>query len=123
MSDTHNYRRGKRAWELAGRQHGVVARRQLLALGFNRREIEHRLARGRLHLVMHGVYAVGWPELTRERRWMAAVLACGNDAMLSHRSAAALWGIGKEQRGRTDVSVGRRCELRRPGLRGRGRPT
>lgn len=123
MSDAHNYRRSKRAWELAGRQHGVVARRQLLALGFNRREIEHRLARGRLHLVMHGIYAVGWPQLTRERRWMAAVLACGDGAMLSHRSAAALWGIGKEQRGHTDVSVRRRCELRRPGLRVRGRPT
>ncbi|HEY8810777.1 MAG TPA: DUF559 domain-containing protein [Solirubrobacterales bacterium] len=122
MSDTHNYRRSKRAWELAGKQHGVVARQQLLALGFNRREIEHRLARGRLHLVMYGIYAVGWPELTRERRWMAAVLACGDGAMLSHRSAAALWGIGKEQRGHTDISVRRRCELRRPGLRVRGRP-
>ncbi len=100
-----------------------MARRLLLGLGFNRREIEHRLARGRLHLVMHGIYAVGWPEMTRERRWMAAVLACGDGAMLSHRSAAALWGIGKERRGRTDVSVRRRCELRRPGLRVRGRPT
>jgi very-short-patch-repair endonuclease len=123
MSDARNDKRSREAWKLAGRQHGVVARRQLLALGFNRREIEHRLARGRLHLVMHGIYAVGWPALTRERRWMAAVLACGNDSMLSHRSAAALWGIGKEQRDHTDVSVRRHCELRRPGLRVRGRPT
>jgi very-short-patch-repair endonuclease len=99
-----------------------VARRQLLALGFNGREIEHRAARGRLHLVMRGVYAVGWPRLTRERRWMAAVLACGDGAMLSHRSAAALWGIGVERRDRIDVSVRRRTRLRRPGLYVRARP-
>jgi Protein of unknown function (DUF559) len=119
MSDA----RSGKAWELARRQHGVVARWQLLALGFNPREIEHRLARGRLHLAMRGVYAVGWPQLTTQRRWMAAVLACGKGAALSHRSAAALWGIAKEARGCIDVSVKRRCELRRPGMRIRGRPT
>jgi hypothetical protein len=118
-----DYKRSKQAWELAGRQHGVVARRQLLALGFNTREIEHRVARGRLHSVMRGVYAVGWPELTSKRRWMAAGLACGDDGSLSHRSAAALWEIGTENRGVVDISVRRRCELKRPGLRVRGRPT
>jgi hypothetical protein len=123
MSDMRNDKRSRQAWGLAGRQHGVVARWQLLALGFNSREIEHRVGRGRLHLVMRGVYAVGWPRLTRERRWMAAVLACGEGAALSHRSAAALWGIGEELPGRVDVSVKRRCELRRPGLKVRGRPT
>jgi very-short-patch-repair endonuclease len=123
MSDARDYKRSRQAWELAGRQHGVVARRQLLVLGFNGREIEHRLGRGRLHLVMRGVYAVGWPRLTPEQRWMAAVLACGDGALLSHRSAAALWGFGVEKRGVVDISVTRRCELRRPGLRVRGRPT
>jgi Transcriptional regulator, AbiEi antitoxin/Protein of unknown function (DUF559) len=123
MSDGRNEKRSRRAWDLAGRQHGVVTRRQLLELGFNRREIEHRVARGRLHPVTRGVYAVGWPRLTRERRWMAAVLACGDGAMLSHRSAAALWGIGTERRGLTDISVRRCCELKRPGLRARSRPT
>lgn len=123
MSDARKDKRSRQAWELAGRQHGVVARRQLLELGFNSREIEHRVGRGRLHLVMRGVYAVGWPRLTRQRRWMAAVLACGEGAMLSHRSAAALWGIGMEKRGLIDVTVARRCELRRPGLKVRGRPT
>jgi very-short-patch-repair endonuclease len=54
---------------------------------------------------------------------MVGVLACGDGAALSHRSAAALWGIGKEQSGTIDVSVRRRCELRRPGLRIRGRPS
>jgi hypothetical protein len=58
--------RNKRAWELAGRQHGIVARRQLLALGFNSREIEHRVGRGRLHVVMRGIYAVpGAPTLRK----------------------------------------------------------
>ena len=123
MSDAHKDRRSKQAWALAGRQHGVVARRQLLALGFNPREIEHRVARGRLHPVMRGVYAVGWPRLTSKRRWMAAVLACGNGAALSHRSAAALWGIAGEERGRIDVSVGRRSELKRLGLKVRARAT
>jgi hypothetical protein len=65
---------------------------------------------------------VGWPGLTQKRRWMAAVLAGGDGAALSHRSAGALWEIGAEQPGRIDVSVRRRCELRRPGLRVRGRP-
>ena len=72
---------------------------------------------------MRGIYAVGWPRLTQKRRWMAAVLACGEEAMLSHRSAAALWGIEKEREGRIDVSVTRRCELRRRGLRVCGRPS
>jgi hypothetical protein len=123
MSDTRESKRGRRAWELAGRQHGVVARRQLLALGFSKSAIEHRVGRGRLHVVAHGVYAVGWPQMTQKRRWMTAVLACGNDAALSHRSAAALWGIGAEKPGTIDVSVRRRCELKRPGLLVRGRPS
>jgi very-short-patch-repair endonuclease len=98
-----------------------VARRQLLALGFSPKSIEHRVARGRLHPVMRGVYAVGWPQLTRERRWMAAVLACGDGALLSHRSAAALWGIATENGQEIDVSVCRRTRLRRPGVRVRSR--
>lgn len=73
--------------------------------------------------MVRGVYAVGWPRLTRERRWMAAVLACGDRAALSHRSAASLWGIAAEKRGAIDISVRRRSELRRPGLRVRGRPS
>jgi very-short-patch-repair endonuclease len=121
MSDARDNERSREAWALAGRQHGVVARSQLLTLGFNAREIEHRVARGRLHLVMRGIYAVGWPRLTRERHWMAAVLACGAGALLSHRSAAALWGIGTERRGRIDVTVRRTTRLRRPGISVRAR--
>jgi len=121
MSDTRDDKRGRRAWELAGRQHGVVARRQLLALGFNAREIEHRVARGRLHPVRRGVYAVGWPAVTKKQRWMAAVLVCGDGAMLSHGSAAALWEIAGERPHTIDISVMRRAELRQRGLRVRGR--
>jgi Protein of unknown function (DUF559) len=122
MSEGRDYKRSRQAWELAGRQHGIVARRQLLALGFNSREIEHRVARGRLHPVMRGVYAVGWPRLTQERRWTAAVLACGEGALLSHCSAAALWEIGSAKGGKIDVSVCRRTRLHRPGIHVRSRP-
>jgi predicted transcriptional regulator of viral defense system len=122
MSDARNYKRSGRAWELAGRQHVVVARRQLLALGFSKRAIEHRVARGRLHQVTPGIYAVGWPQLTRERRWMTAVLAGGEGAALSHRSAASLWEVGTEQPGITDISVTRHTKLSRPGIRVRSRP-
>lgn len=114
--------RSRRAWELAARQHGIVTRRQLLALGFGRRSIEHRVARGRLFRVSLGVYAVGWPALNQKRQWVAAVLAGGEGAALSHHSAAALWEIG-EQGDRIDVSVRRRCELRSRGIRFRGRPS
>ncbi len=48
---------------------------------------------------------------------MAALLACGDGALLSHRSAAALWGFGKERRGLIDISVARHCNIRRPGIR------
>ncbi len=53
---------------------------------------------------------------------MAAVLAGGEGAALSHRSAAALWEIGDKDNGMINVSVRRRCELRRPGVRFHGRP-
>src|SRR3954469_5651686 len=80
-------------WALTRRQHGVVSRWQLRRLGFTRHAIAHRLANGRLHEVLPGVYAVGRPTLSRYGRWMAAVLACGDGAVLSHLSAAALWEI------------------------------
>ena len=79
---------------LADRQHGVVAVWQLVALGLGYEAIRHRANVGRLHRVHPGVYAVGHRKLTRHGHWMAAVLAYGPDAVLSHRSAAALWGIG-----------------------------
>ena len=70
-----------------------------------------------------GVYAVGWPALNQKRRWMAAVLAGGEGAVLSHRSAAALWEFGSQANGGIDVSVRRRCELRRDGIQFHARPS
>jgi len=85
--------------------------------------IKHRVASGRLHRLYRGVFAVGALRLTREGQWMAAVLACGEDGALSHRSAAALWGIGAERPGAIDVSVRRRSAHRRAGIHARGRPS
>ena len=93
------------AWELAERQHGVVARRQLLALGFTREAIRQRIWKGRLHPLYRGVYAVGRPELTQHDRWMAAILAKGPAAVLSHRSAASLYGIALQKGNAIHVSV------------------
>jgi very-short-patch-repair endonuclease len=79
--------------DLAERQHGLVARRQLLARGMGRGAIEDRIARGRLRPVQRGVYAVGHARTDQKARWMSVVLAAGPGAVLSHRSAAALWGL------------------------------
>jgi very-short-patch-repair endonuclease len=108
---------------LARRQHDVLTRQQLLHLGFSRREIERRIESGRLHRVRQGIYAVGRPSLTQHGRWMAAVLACGEGAVLSHSSAAALWRVGTEQRGLVEISLPRSSRRRRPGIRIHRRPS
>jgi REase_MTES_1575 len=83
----------RRIAALSSRQHGVVSRSQLLALGLTRHDVDYRLQIERLQPLYRAVYAVGHDALTREGRWMAAVLASGRGAVLSHRSAAKLWGI------------------------------
>lgn len=98
-------------------QHGVVARRQLLEMGLGARAIERRIASGRLHPVWRGIYAVGRPQLGQHGRWMAATLARGKAAVLSHGSASALWGFGSERRGLVDVSVPTASPRRHPGIR------
>ena len=113
---------GGRVWRLAEEQHGVVGRQQLLGLGFSSDAIAHRIATGRLHPVARGIYAVGRAELTRHGRWMVAILCCGSGALLSHGSAAALWGIGPERRG-IEISVRSASPRRRPGMRVYRRPT
>jgi predicted transcriptional regulator of viral defense system len=90
---------------LAARQHGVVAIRQLAALGLGQRAVSHRASTGRLHRVHRGVYAVGYPRLTLHGHWMAAVLTAGRGAALSYASAAALWDIRATAATRIDVSV------------------
>jgi hypothetical protein len=119
MGSKRSKARSEATWKLVWAQHGVVARRQLLALGYSAREITHRLKTGRLFRIHRGVYAVGRPHVTRHGRWMAAVLACGDGAVLSHRSAAALWGFGTEA-DRIDVTACK--EKRRPKIRSRTRP-
>lgn len=79
--------------ELAEAQHGVVARGQLRRLGIGERAIGGRVARGQLHRMHRGVYAVGHRALTRDGWLLAAVMACGVGAALSHRSAGQLWGL------------------------------
>lgn len=88
----------------------------MIALGFTGHAIDHRIAKGRLHPLWRGVYAVGRPEVTKYGRWMAAVLACGLGAALSHESAAALWGIRRFFLGEIELSVGPRKTSRRRGL-------
>jgi very-short-patch-repair endonuclease len=78
---------------IAARQHGVVTFTQLRQAGVSRSGVARRVAAGRLHRVHRGVYAVGHAGLSREGKWTAAVLACGDDAVLSHRSAAELWEL------------------------------
>jgi very-short-patch-repair endonuclease len=101
----------------------VLTHADLLGLGFTAKGIKHRIATGRLHPISKAVYAVGRPELTPHGRWMAAVLHCGDRAALSHRSAAELWGIGHEEKRRIDVTVARKCEIHRKGLKVRSRPS
>ena len=117
MAGSISERRNSAAWELVRRQHGVVAREQFLTLGFTKSAIEHRISTGRLHPVARGVYAVGRRHLSRERRWMAAVLACGPGAALSHRSAAAHRGFGTGHPDYIDGSVVRASESRLRGVR------
>src|SRR6478736_3132343 len=90
---------------LPERQWGVVALGQLRALGLGRGAVAHRVAAGRLLRVHRGVYAVGHRALGPEGRWLAAVLACGSGALLSHASAARLWDIRPTDAASIDVTV------------------
>jgi hypothetical protein len=83
----------RRVSVLATDQHGVVTRRQLRDIGLSNKNIDYRIAAGRLIRLSAGVFAVGHSCLTREGRWMAAVLGCGERAVLSHHDAAAHWGL------------------------------
>jgi Transcriptional regulator, AbiEi antitoxin/Protein of unknown function (DUF559) len=123
MGDQISESRAREAWELTRGQHGVVSREQLLGLGLTSKAIKHRVRSGRLHPVFRGVYAVGRAQLSQEGHWIAAVLACGPGAALSHRSAAALWGFGEEHRDYIDVSVRRASEARLRGVRCHRRPS
>lgn len=97
---------------VAERQHGVIALRQLAALGAGRGAINHRVWSGRLRPIYRGVYGVGHRVLSREGHWMAAVLATGTGAVLSHRSAAALWELRPTARARVEITTRRALHAR-----------
>jgi very-short-patch-repair endonuclease len=102
--------------DLAARQHGVVTTADLAAAGLVRRAVARRVAQGRLRRLHRGVFLVGplRGPLTSE---MAALLAVGHDATLSHRSAAARWEILPPTDDPVDVSVSQGHPRNRPGIR------
>ena len=103
---------------VAATQHGVVAARQIIDGGVSEAAIRRRLADGRLRRMHRGVYAIGRQPLTRRGRWMAAVLAGGRSAVLSHRSAAALLDLRATATNLIDVTVpGASRRRRRDNLR------
>jgi predicted transcriptional regulator of viral defense system len=90
---------------LAAAQHGVVGLWQLEELGLSERAAQGRVDAGLMHRIHQGVYAVGHLQATPHKRRMAAVLACGPEAVLSHRSAAALWELREDRRASLDVTA------------------
>ena len=85
--DTHHVAR------VAAAQHGLIDHAGLEAAGATRAGIAHRVGQGSLHVVHRGVYAVGQTAPNRLSTWLAATMALGADAVLSHRAAGALWEI------------------------------
>ena len=108
------------AW-VAARQLGVITVAQLKAAGVGRGSIARRVANGQLHQVFRGIYLVGHPVALPGALELAGVLACGEGALVSHRSAARLWGLVKASPGEVvEVTVvGRDCRSR-DGLRVHG---
>lgn len=100
--------RDGRLSRLATKRHRIASIRALRALGFTPARVSQRVAEGRLTQLYRGVYLVGPPPPTERGRWLAAVIACGDGAVLSHRHAAMLLGIRSTSRASVDVSVPRR---------------
>ena len=90
---------------IAARQHGVIHISQLLACGLTHQGINRRVRAGRLHRIHRGVYAVGHAGLSNHGHWKAATLALGPTAVLSHQSAAELWGMLKPRGGHPHVTL------------------
>jgi very-short-patch-repair endonuclease len=96
---------GPRIAAIAGRQHGVVAVAQLREAGFDEAAVRRQVAAGRLHRLYRGVYALGHRSLSWRGRWLAATLAPGDGAVLSHSSAAALWEFLRPIQGPVHLSL------------------
>jgi hypothetical protein len=95
----------ERIAQLASRQHGVVTSAQLGEAGIDKDGVAWRVRTGRLHRLHRGVYAVGHRSLSWRGRWLAAVLASGDGAVLSHSSAVALWEFLRPIQGPVHVTV------------------
>jgi very-short-patch-repair endonuclease len=103
--------------EIASRQRSLITRRELLALGLRESAVDHSVRRGRLIRRHQGVYAVGGLALPPFADELAAVLAVGEGAYLSHSSAAALWGMVPEPPRIVQVTlIGRDAGRRRKGI-------
>jgi hypothetical protein len=102
--------------DLAEQQHGVASIQQLESLGYSRDAVSRASRSGRLHRLHRGVYAVGHRSLTWYSHCLAAVLACGPDALASHTSAAWLWGLLTNRPGSFHVTAPTRRHAR-PDLR------
>ncbi len=98
---------------LGAERHGVVTRRGLRAAGLSPDQIDDRLGRGTLVAVHRGVFALGRRGLSDQGRWLAAVLASGDGAALSHRSAGRAWGLIATEGSESDVTVAARRRRRR----------
>jgi very-short-patch-repair endonuclease len=95
----------RRVAEIAERQHGVVSMTQLRACGVSYDMVRRRVEKGWLHRLHQGVYAMGHAGISPQGRWMAAVLASGEGAVLSHGGAAVHWGLLRPLAGPAEVSV------------------
>ena len=98
---------------LATEQHGIVTRSQLLNAGVGSRTVDHWIKTGRLIVLHRGVFALGHVPPSPHARSMAAVLACGPGAVLSHRSAAKLYGLIRYD---GPIEITTRTRRRRPGV-------
>lgn len=103
-------------WRLARRQDWVISGEQLRTLGFSPEAIQHRLDCGRLHPIWPDVFAVGRPAVTDRGRWTAALLACGEDAALSHESAGTYCGICRGGTAPVHISVPTDRRIRLEGI-------
>jgi very-short-patch-repair endonuclease len=83
----------------------LISLEQLQVIGISKDAACRRVAAGRLFRIHEGVFAVGQPLLSSNGRRLAAVLACGPGAVLSHRSAMALWGLRENKRASIDVTA------------------
>ena len=102
---------------VATAQHCVLGLDQFRKHGLSARAVQLRAKRSRLHRIHHGVYSLVPRELlSRYGHWMAAVLACGPGAVLSHRTAAALHALRGTDRANIDVTVSTRSARRRDGI-------